>query len=349
MINEIFYKKQILAFLDILGFKNHVKSATTDKKIKKIVTVLKTAIKNAVEKNLNNRLGGDKLPEIFRYKIFSDSIVVSADCINEDGNLDDTYIFYFLTTLIYIQSEIIHYGFFLRGAVTIDNHYEDDKVVFSPALIKAYELEKDNAVYPRIILDKKLVDEIFNIFDDADYKAWDDTVKLDADKRYFINYLAYVDEMPDVGDRKRYLRKHKKLVLNEILKNNDPEIISKFLWLAKYHNLKIEDLFSSNSAEELKIDESYITYKNSSFKIFSIVIMYDFFSKGKKVSISIYENFQSFCAKKDFKDRYPHAKIHSVKRFTSEQETRKFIHGLRKRYKIIKIETFEDKKNLNTT
>ena len=81
-------------------------------KKKKIVTVLKTAIKNAVEKNLNNRLGGDKLPEIFRYKIFSDSIVVSADCINEDGNLDDTYIFYFLTTLIYIQSEIIHYGFF---------------------------------------------------------------------------------------------------------------------------------------------------------------------------------------------------------------------------------------------
>ena len=288
-------------------------------------------------------MGEDKLSEIFRYKIFSDCIVVSADCINEDGNLEDTYIFHLLRTLIYIQSEIIHYGFFLRGAVTIDNHYEDDKVVFSPALIKAYELEKDNAVYPRIILDKKLVDEIFNIFDDADYKAWDDAVKLDADKQYFINYLDYIDEIPDVRNRKRYLRKHKQLILNEILKNNDPEIISKFLWLAKYHNLKIEDLFSSNSAEELKIDESYIAYKNSSFKIFSIVIMYDFFSKGKKVSISIYEKFQSFCAKQDFKARYPHAKIHSVKRFTSEQETRKFIYGLRKRYKIKKIETFEDK------
>lgn len=340
MINEIFYEKKILAFLDILGFKNHVKSATTNKKLNKTVTALKNAIENAIEKNLNNSLGGDKLPEIFKYKIFSDSIVVSADCINVDGNLDHAYIFNFLTTLIYIQSEIIHYGFFLRGAVTIDNHYEDDKVVFSPALTKAYELEKDNAVYPRIILDKKLVDEIFNIYDDADYEAWDDTVKLDADKQYFIDYLTYVDEMPDVGNRKRYLRKHKKLLINAILKNNAPEIISKYLWLAKYHNLKIEDLFSSNSAEKLKIDESYITYKNSSFKIFSIVIMYDFFSKGKKVSISIYKNLQSFCAIKHFKDRYPHAKIHSVKRFTSEQETRKFIHGLRKKYKITKIEAF---------
>jgi hypothetical protein len=347
MINEILYKKQILAFLDILGFKNHVKSATTNKKMKKIVTVLKTAIKNAVEKNLNNRLGGDKLPEIFRYKIFSDSIVVSADCNNEDGNLDDDYIFYFLMTLIYIQSEIIHYGFFLRGAVAIDNHYEDDKVVFSPALIKAHELESTIAFYPRIILDKKLVDEIFNTFDDADYKTWDAIVKLDADKQYFINYLTYVDEIPDVEEQKRYLKDHKELVLNEILKYNDPKIISKFLWLAKYHNSTIEYFFS-NSSEELKIDESYTAYKNSSFKIFSVVIMY-YFRDKRKVSISIYENFQTVYAREIFKNRYPNARIHSVKRFTSEQETRKFIHGLRKRYKIKKIETFEDKKNLNTT
>jgi hypothetical protein len=49
-------------------------------------------------------------------------------------------------------------GLLIRGAITIGDIVHDDSIVFGPALNRAYELESQQAIYPRIILDPDVGD-----------------------------------------------------------------------------------------------------------------------------------------------------------------------------------------------
>ncbi|MFR4250733.1 MAG: hypothetical protein ACLUR9_08480 [Christensenellales bacterium] len=51
-----------------------------------------------------------------------------------------------------VQEYLGHYGYMLRGAVTIGRLYHDERLICGPAFIKAQRLEKNLARYPRIIL-----------------------------------------------------------------------------------------------------------------------------------------------------------------------------------------------------
>ena len=55
-------------------------------------------------------------------------------------------------------------------------------IVWGSALVRAYELEDKIAVYPRVILDDKVVNIISKI--DADY------VRKDSDGQCFLNYMT---------------------------------------------------------------------------------------------------------------------------------------------------------------
>jgi hypothetical protein len=53
-------------------------------------------------------------------------------------------------------------SFLLRGAVTIGNAIvkEDAKFIVGPAYLQAYQLQENDAIYPRIIVDKSVTKEI---------------------------------------------------------------------------------------------------------------------------------------------------------------------------------------------
>ena len=92
--------------------------------------------------------GGDWYPA----KLFSDCMCISCD--NFGSNL-----YYMLNELSYLQFSLASQGLFVRGAITYGPHFENDRIIFSEALIRAYELEQ-KANYPRIIISNEIMDLI---------------------------------------------------------------------------------------------------------------------------------------------------------------------------------------------
>ena len=116
---------------------------------------------------------------------FSDNIVISTAV--KDGNIP-----YFLRAIAIMQLMTSSLGFLLRGGIAIGDIYHDDEVVFGPALVRAYELKSQIAVYPRIVLDKEVLDQGhiqgFHVHEDGIYF-------LDPFTPHFLQY--WVDNSSD--------------------------------------------------------------------------------------------------------------------------------------------------------
>lgn len=134
---EISYDHRLVAFFDILAWKHEIEFAGDDpKKIARLaaaVRLFRAQIGAASESGA-------------RISTFSDNVVVSSP-------VDTNQLVWFLQGLATIQLGLAVFGFWLRGAVCIGPIYHDDQIVFGPALNRAAALEKDSAIYPRIILD----------------------------------------------------------------------------------------------------------------------------------------------------------------------------------------------------
>jgi hypothetical protein len=84
---------------------------------------------------------------------FSDNVVASA----EYGKQQATWM---LTSLSMTQYLGLMYGCLIRGAITVGSIVHNKHVVFGPALNRAYELEKRDAIFPRIILDPECLSDL---------------------------------------------------------------------------------------------------------------------------------------------------------------------------------------------
>lgn len=148
-------EKGIVAYLDILGFEGHVKRYINPKHpqdkdiINNITSAMDTALKH-VRQNENKALN------LVRYKIFSDCTSLSvADFQGTEG---EATMLCLLTTIVKSYNfHLIDKNIYLRGGIAVGFHHEDDNMIFSQALIKAYYLEKKKATHPRVILDEELV------------------------------------------------------------------------------------------------------------------------------------------------------------------------------------------------
>lgn len=164
------YERRIVAFIDILGFKEIVKKSESDKtKIELLYSVLdflkswestdKWDLKYVeIEEDVQRK--GIKNFDI-RGKTnttsFSDSIVVSVRVDSNINELTSTLI----ANLAYIGAVLIERGIIFRGGLTIGNIiHNENGTVFGQGLIDAYQLETKSAKYPRIVLSDKLIREL---------------------------------------------------------------------------------------------------------------------------------------------------------------------------------------------
>ena len=137
------YEQRAVVLLDVLGFKDLVWRSEGPEAGRAAVTL--AAFARRIEDNKNN----NKL----RARAFSDSILITAAQRDLGRALKRAHELYCWL----IQNA----GVVSRGAATVGSLYETGDVVFGPALIEAYCLER-SALYPRIILaskcDKKRVE-----------------------------------------------------------------------------------------------------------------------------------------------------------------------------------------------
>lgn len=87
---------------------------------------------------------------IFGVQAISDTIIMTC---SSHENFEE-----FLKILKTVYIAFLNRGLYVRGGVAYSRHYQSGRLTYSHALAKAYEIESEIAIYPRIMIDKNIID-----------------------------------------------------------------------------------------------------------------------------------------------------------------------------------------------
>ena len=197
-------QKAVVFHADILGFKSIILKSENDTAEETL-----NKIKGALEEALRLRIDFSPLEETasktkFRYKLFSDNLYASFSYEpNDDVSFGQAFVFAVLFARSY-YSVMLDNQFSIRGAISFGSDYSDDNMIFSMALVKAYQLESDKAKFPRVIIDKELFDKVRNgltVGGSFMLDLLNDSFLQDDKDMYFLNPsgIAKVFGLTEVG------------------------------------------------------------------------------------------------------------------------------------------------------
>ena len=223
------YENRIVAYIDILGFKNVVDASQKNAEVSERIHNALRRIHRIVEKNYSKGIANGTEFGI-EVSTFSDNAVISYPA--EKDNL-----FFLIIELIHLQLDLVIEGVLIRGGITIGDLYHDKDVVYGPAMVQAYEMENKIAVYPRIIVDEKaIVSYLEGIHGDTDaVKEIFVLLRQDSDGLFFVDILGQSQE---VFPEKRYfewLTRIREIII-EGLDNQSLYVRVKYQWLRNYFN-----------------------------------------------------------------------------------------------------------------
>ena len=266
------YETRLVAFVDILGFKEKINQSVTDEEAhKKIYYALKRILKmrESIESDTEKGYNYSNI----RVTTFSDSAVISYPLEPGSGNL-----FYILLDLIFLQIDLLQHDVLLRGGITAGKLYHDGSIVYGPAMNEAYLLESELADYPRIIIvQDKLIECIketcsshHDVETECEYIG--DLIRQDKkDGLWYLDYLSQSQQLdyPEF-DYYEILSNVRKVII-EGLHHSSKKVRKKYKWIRKYFNHVIEDnahpVIGEMSVEESikAYDELYITKEDKDF------------------------------------------------------------------------------------
>lgn len=167
----------IVAYIDLLGMTNRIKGADERLVMNKLYNLYSFSMK--LTKDIQIEENQD-----IQFKIFSDNIIIAKKLSAETGQRKRD-IRSILMCAGHFQELTVSdsVGWLLRGGISIGQLFIDDVMVWGDALLKAYYLEDKIANYPRIIMDKNVVDEIMGDNQLNEY------LRQDFDNLYFLNFL----------------------------------------------------------------------------------------------------------------------------------------------------------------
>jgi hypothetical protein len=254
---QIEYRQCVVTYLDILGFRDLVENSAPTK-IGIILEML-----SEISKDKDNPV---RDPSQF-WTSFSDLVLRILPCPPPVDLLDfSSKLYWELKSIAGVQSSLARCGILVRGATTIGEMYNDEHRVFGPALIRAYELERKIAVYPRIVVDESLHKALTNSIGAAGERwaglssvlsrlAPSRVLSQGEDGVWFIDYLnVSIDAYRSVRGIATLLgviESHKSVIENMMSASARvgpiPNHLSvKYDWLANYHNHTVNTLPDSD-------------------------------------------------------------------------------------------------------
>ncbi len=230
------YKKSIVAFIDILGFKSKIKEIKNEADFYDIAKLLYTLKKEADVRNKDQELFQD-----FTFLAVSDSLIITVPYTSPIAT------FGVIQMIRYIQYTLLATEFrtIVRGYITIGDVYHKDGLLFGPGYSEAYEYESKIGYAPRVVLSPNIINgaksKIEKIVDPSKVETIFDYIKKDPnDDQYYIDYLK-----PYGNSVEKYLPLHKQLeemrtiksFINERISNFKDEvgIRQKYEWILNYH------------------------------------------------------------------------------------------------------------------
>lgn len=251
------YRRSIFTFIDILGFREIAQKGKPEE--------IKALLENLQREAQPDDKVADELEMSFL--TFSDSTV---RVVPLDSKSNKKYpggiLWQELLSVVFLQSRMVRSRCFIRGGLTIDDIYIDDGMVFGPAIIKAYTLESEFAVYPRIVVDPA----VFQLFEkepllkhhdtETEWEYLQKVIRRDSDGLYFVDYISGIlSEFDEEGMEFDFLSAHKDIVLESAAAFKGlNKIAAKYLWLANYHNTVIREISPKAFAHYGFEQEDYI-------------------------------------------------------------------------------------------
>jgi hypothetical protein len=247
----------VVTYIDILGFRELVQE--------KSPAVISRAIRHVKDITVPE---ADKLRfDKENYVNFSDLIVHTIPVLSKSNQSRPRGIVsHEIRYMAMVQAVLIEKGLLLRGAISVGKIERSYGVLFGPGLISAYELERDQAKYPRIILDEQLMaalrsDHLLR-HRHRDYgeemKFVSSAIKRDDDDVIFIDYLGFMQTVLK-NQKSSYhglVETHKNLIEMNIAKfQENKRVLSKYLWLRKYHNAVVHAKIEQEFRKEFFVRE----------------------------------------------------------------------------------------------
>ena len=150
---SICYSKSFVAFLDVLGFSEMVKKNKIEK-IEKYFSIVNEAI---------SQIKSIKEKKDIKFIVISDSVILTIPKENLDSSDNNFFCLRQLCIAIgFIQQKLAEENIWIRGAISFGDTFidEDNNQIVGPAYIDAYKLEDEIALYPRVILDSRIIDTL---------------------------------------------------------------------------------------------------------------------------------------------------------------------------------------------
>ena len=176
------YSNRLVAWIDILGMRNLIKSDSKD--AEDIFGVMEK-LRNFVQVPCNSLAKAGKL----HYTQIADGFMIVADleyATEFCGILAD------VQWRVFVECQMLLRGAITAGKVSVS---DDPQIIIGPAYVDAYMLESESAIYPRIILTNEFFKET------KDYLAFP-YISTDTDKEKYLDFLPYAFEKNGL-DKKR--------------------------------------------------------------------------------------------------------------------------------------------------
>lgn len=225
------YSLRYVAFLDVLGFKEIIRSNNSEwvktniyDEARRMDILFKTGLYSRVLPETSYR----ELEFVF----ISDSFIISIPTTVE-RSLEVLIVSCLLLQQFFIKAKR---PILLRGGISKGEFYHFKEITFGPALVDAYLLEKNKSIYPRIVIDEALqVPELCTGKDNFARVC----CSVDQDGQQYIDYLKMIVafQKEDCGD----LLRIRDFISNGVrIFAHDERTLDKYKWLAIRFNSALE-------------------------------------------------------------------------------------------------------------
>jgi hypothetical protein len=189
-----------LLFIDILGVRQMATGPEADARLADLSTALRHPLGDFFATS-------SPWPAAF----FSDTLVI-LDPINEKVGAHLALIGLAIQAS-WIQVNLAAAGFFVRGALTLGKAHLEDKLLYGPALVDAYDLERTVAVNPRIVLSPEAAAEIADGMSNNE-QVEGGYLRVEQDGSVFIDYLDILLDDPE--DPVPFLEAHRDMIKTKL-------------------------------------------------------------------------------------------------------------------------------------
>jgi hypothetical protein len=212
-------------FLDLLGVSEMSRDDNAERHLRKLG--------DAVGAYRNFLAADSPYPAAF----FSDSFVLASPALDGEAS-EAAAVAEVVGQAAWLQLDLLERGFFARGAITLGPIHLRQGLVFGPALVEAHDLERDAAVYPRIILAREAEKSQRSAVAASEGSLGSLPLLYDNDSRAFVDYMRVLLEDPN--SPVPVLEKYRQALSERLQEYREDRVVwEKYRWVGEYHNQRL--------------------------------------------------------------------------------------------------------------